>query len=82
MGKRKPRVAKRKPIADQLRKAIEDSELSVTAIARAAGIPQPVLHRFYTGERDLTLTTADKLIEYFGLELRSKQRTTQQKTIS
>ena len=33
------------------------------------GIAQPVLHRFAAGERDLTLTTADKLIEYFGLAL-------------
>jgi len=56
--------------ADKLRKAIEKSKLSVYAIAKATGIPQPVLHRFYTGERDLTLTTADKLIEYFGFEFR------------
>lgn len=69
MGKKRPRAGKRVPIADQLRRAIEDSGLSVTAIAKAAGIAQPVLHRFYTGERDLTLTTADKLIVYFGLEL-------------
>jgi len=73
MGKRKPRTAKRTTIADQLRQAIEDSGQSVYAIAKAAGIAQPVLHRFYTGERDLTLSTADKLIEYFGLELVSRK---------
>lgn len=69
MGKKKPAAAKRIPIAGQLRKAIEDSGKSVYAIAKAAGIAQPVLHRFCTGERDLTLTTADKLLEYFGFEL-------------
>lgn len=69
MGKRKPTAAKRTTIADQLRKAIEDSGQSVYALAKAADIAQPVLHRFYTGERDLTLTTADKLLVYFELEL-------------
>ncbi|MDA1054860.1 MAG: helix-turn-helix transcriptional regulator [Planctomycetota bacterium] len=75
MGKRKPRAAKRTTIADQLRQAIEDSGESVYAIAKAAGIAQPVLHRFSTGERDLTLTTADRLLEYFGLELTSRRKT-------
>jgi plasmid maintenance system antidote protein VapI len=59
-------------IADVLRKAIEQSELSVYAIAKAADVPQPVLHRFYAGERDLTLATANKLAVYFGLELTPK----------
>ena len=53
-----------KPLADQLRDAIEGSHLPILAIAKETGIPQPVLHRFYVGDRDnLTLTTADKLEE-------------------
>ncbi len=75
MGKKKPTAAKRLTIADALRQAIDESGLSIYAIAKAAGIAQPVLHRFYAGERDLTLTTADKLIEYFGLELKPKRKT-------
>jgi plasmid maintenance system antidote protein VapI len=59
-------------MADVLRKAIEGSGQSVYAIAKAADIPQPVLHRFYAGERDLTLATANKLAVYFGLELKPK----------
>jgi hypothetical protein len=35
-----------------------------------AGIAQSVLHRFVKGERDLTLRTAEKLVAYFGMELR------------
>lgn len=62
-------------MADILRKAIQDSNESVTAIARNAGIPQPVLHRFATGERDsLNLTTAEKLANYLGFELVKRTR--------
>jgi plasmid maintenance system antidote protein VapI len=61
-------------MADVLRKAIEDSGQSVYAIAKAANIPQPVLHRFYSGERDLTLATANKLVVYFGFELKPKNQ--------
>ena len=33
-------------------------------------IPQPVLHRFYVGDRDnMTLTTADKLCRWLGMRL-------------
>lgn len=57
-------------MAETLRKAIEDSGETVAAVSRGAGIAQPVLHRFVTGERDLTLRTAEKLAAYFKLELR------------
>lgn len=57
-------------MAETLRKAIQASGESVAAISRGSGIAQPVLHRFVTGERDLTLRTADKLLAYFDLELR------------
>ena len=59
-------------MAEILRKLIEDSDQSVAAIARAAGIPQPVLHRFVAREQELTLRTADKLLAYFDLELRPR----------
>jgi plasmid maintenance system antidote protein VapI len=45
----------------------------VNAVAVEAGVPQPVLHRFMTGERDLTLRTAQKLADHFGLELRPRK---------
>lgn len=57
-------------MAERLRKAIEDCDSTVNAIAVEAEIPQPVLYRFVSGERDLTLATAQKLAEYFRLELR------------
>jgi hypothetical protein len=61
-------------MADQLKKAIEKSGKTVNAIAVAADVPQPVLHRFVSGERaDLKLGTVQKLADYFGLELRPRK---------
>ena len=59
-------------MAEQLKKAIRHSGKTVNAIAVESGIPQPVLHRFVKGDRDLTLTTAEKLLRYFKLELRKE----------
>jgi plasmid maintenance system antidote protein VapI len=61
-------------MADQLRKAMRTSGKTVNAIAVESGIPQPMLHRFLKGERDLTLRTAQKLADYFGVELRPKEQ--------
>jgi hypothetical protein len=59
-------------MAETLRKVIQDSGKPIAAIAKEAGIAQPVLHRFFTGERDnLRLDTVEKLARYFKLELRS-----------
>jgi plasmid maintenance system antidote protein VapI len=67
-------MSKRSPtMADHLRKKIEGSNKTVNAIAIEAGVPQPVLYRFVNGERDLTLSTAQKLADYFKLELRLKR---------
>jgi plasmid maintenance system antidote protein VapI len=60
-------------MADQLKKAIRKSGKTVNAIAVEAGVPQPVLYRFVRGERDLTLTTVQKLADHFGMELRHKK---------
>jgi plasmid maintenance system antidote protein VapI len=60
-------------MADQLKKAIRSTGKTVNAVAVEAGVPQPVLHRFMTGERDLTLRTAQKLADHFGLELRPRK---------
>ena len=69
MGKSK---TKRPTIAATLRTAIADSGETVYAIAKGTGIAQPVLWRFMAGERDLTLRTADKLMDFFNLEIRPR----------
>jgi plasmid maintenance system antidote protein VapI len=65
----KAKPAARETIADLLRRKILERE-TVAEVVRGTGIAQPVLHRFIHGERDLTLRTAAKLFEFFGLEIR------------
>ena len=62
-------------ISEALKAAIDEQlegGKKVYRIARESGIGQPVLSRIMTGERTLTLPTADRLAEYLGLELQPK----------
>ena len=61
-------------LQDQLRQAIEDSGLTLYRIAKDSGVAYQVLHRFARGERDLTLETATKLADYFGMRLTRPRR--------
>jgi len=50
--------------------AARDSGKSVNSIAREAGVSQPTLSNWITGERDsISAATVDKLAVYFGLKL-------------
>ena len=49
---------------------LRTAESRVRSVALNAGISQPQLHRFMTGERDLLLEAADKVAKSLGLELR------------
>ena len=60
---------KEKSIAAQLRSLLEQDPDSINAIAKASGISQPVLYRFYVGERDIKLSTVEKLFKYFDLTI-------------
>ena len=61
-------------LQDQLRQAVQESELSLYAIAKGAGIAYPVLYRFSTGERDLTLKTGSRLADFFSMRLTCPRR--------
>jgi len=69
MAKRKPTDTAEPTLAATILAAIGESGLSTYAVAKAAGVSQPVLHRFVTGERGLTLDTAEKLCRFLGLRL-------------
>ena len=56
-------------LTEQLRDAIESSGLTLYRIAKDAGIPYAVLHRFATSERQVRLDQADKLAAYFSMRL-------------
>lgn len=57
-----------------IQKAIETSGQSRESIARETGINRSVLSRFVRGQQGISLTTADKLADYLGLELKRKKR--------
>jgi len=62
-------------LADQLRKAVTDSGLSVYRIAKDSGVSQAVLQRFIAGDRDnIRIDTADKLAKYFKMRLTPPQK--------
>lgn len=43
---------------------------SLNSIAQGAGVAQPILYRWYTGERpDISLSNAEKLIQFLELRL-------------
>ena len=57
------------PLTDPLRKAIVDSGLPLLTLANETGVARASLIRFVRGETSLHLDVADKVAEYFGLEL-------------
>ena len=60
-------------LGKQLRTAFADSGLSRFELARRAGLSYAVIHRWVSGERDITLRTASKLADVLGVELRAKR---------
>ena len=65
--KRRPGLA-----SDALVKAFKASGKTVYRVAKDAGIKPEMLARFLSGERDLRLSSAEKVFEALGLELRAK----------
>ncbi len=61
-------------LQDQLRQAVANSGLTLYRIAKDSDIAYQVLHRFARGERDLTLETASRLADYFGMRLTRPRR--------
>ena len=57
-------------IAETLKAAIEASGLPFLTLEQQTGVTRQSLMSFVKGERTLRLDMADKLADYFGLELR------------
>jgi len=60
-------------LTEQLREMIQDYG-TVYAVARDTGINQSVLQRFVTEQRDIYMSTADKLAEFFEVHLTKARR--------
>jgi hypothetical protein len=59
-------------LSDLLRRAIRDSGRSLGELARDAGLPEALLARFLAGERDIHMTTADRLAALLELEVTAR----------
>ena len=66
---------RRKPVTmtERLRVAVNASPLSFQALERETGLLRQTLMKFARGESSLRLDMADKLAEYFGLELTKRK---------
>ncbi len=58
-----------KTMTEALREAIAGSELSFKALERETGVVRQSLMKFARCERSLRLDNADKLAEFFGIEV-------------
>ena len=56
-------------LTDQLRQAIEDSGLTRYQIAKATGLDESALAKFYNGRRGLSMDALNALGEYLQLTI-------------
>ena len=56
-------------LTGELRRAIQESELSLATIAAQAGVTPSMLDDFLTGERTLRSDVLDRLVAVLGCEL-------------
>ncbi len=69
-------MAKRKiynSMTEAIREAIAESELSFKALERETGILRQSLMKFAAGKQTIRLDAADKLAEYFGIEIHRRK---------
>jgi DNA transposition AAA+ family ATPase len=62
------------PFREQLKKAIEASELTRYAIAFKASVDNGALSKFIAGKRGLSLDAVDRLVEVLDLELQPRRK--------
>lgn len=65
-------MAKSKPsltVSEAIRAAVQASELSMRQIAEQSGVDHAVISRFMSGDRDLRLASADKLVTALGISI-------------
>lgn len=60
-------------MSKRIREALNDSPLSFKALEKETGVLRQTLMRFARSEASLRLDKADKLAEYFGLELTERK---------
>jgi transcriptional regulator with XRE-family HTH domain len=61
-------------LSHTIRRVIRERSLSASAVARSAGVSPSQIARFLSGERDLYLSTAERLLEVLGLKVIERGR--------
>ncbi len=61
-------------LTDKLIRTIKRSRITRYRIAKDTGVSQSLLSRFVSGERSISLETAELLCDYFKLELVEKAK--------
>ena len=69
MAKKRASGQEVSPLIGILKETIRDSGLSLNELSKRTGVDNSQLSRFLRGERIISLTAAEKLVEYFGLKL-------------
>jgi transcriptional regulator with XRE-family HTH domain len=69
-------MAKRRPakLSDQLRRAISESGQTRYKIAKATGINEAALSKFFHGERGLGLESIDRLAAHLRLRVLAEEK--------
>ena len=62
------------PITEALQNAIAKSGLTYYAIERLTGVKRQSIMYFMRSQRSLRLNIADRLADYFGLEVRPRRK--------
>jgi plasmid maintenance system antidote protein VapI len=68
-------MAKKLSLEDRLRELVTTSGMTQNGMAKATGVPQPVLWKFIHGLGTINLPTVERLADYFDLELVRRQNT-------
>ena len=64
-------------LGSRIQAAFRKSGLSIKQLSERSGCPYASVHGFITADRDITISTASKLCDVLGLELRPVRRTKQ-----
>jgi len=62
-------------LTETIRKAIRGHDQTAGAIAKGAGVARSQLSRLLSGERGLSIETAERLAAYLGLEIIVRPKT-------
>lgn len=73
-GNRRDTFACMPRLLTAIREAIERSDESAAAISRGAGVNRSQVSRLMSGERSLSIESAERLMDYLGLEVIQKPK--------